>query len=118
MRRRGSRRHFTVAIDAFLGDDRLGRGVVGGILHDRRRKTCRDVLDALQEALEPATAEKHLALAAVEDTGEERALEPQDRQHAFFDCALGYEAYNLYGLRLTEAVHTANPLLQHCWIPG
>src|SRR5947208_1533047 len=77
-------RHFAVVIDA---GGWLGRGGLGSLLHDGSRDTSRDVLDALHETLEPAAAEEHLALAAVEDAGEERALESQDRQHPLLDRA-------------------------------
>ena len=75
-------------------------------------------LHAFHELRKPRPAKEDFAVAAVQDSGKERFLEGKERQHPLLDRSLGHEIDDIDTVRLPQAVHPTDALLEHGGIPG
>src|SRR5207247_4491033 len=94
----------------------LGSGDVrrAGLCGRERRRD--DALDAGEEA--SGTLECHLVGRAVEESGEQRLLGPDDVRDSRLDPRFADQVIDVNRTALPEAVDSTNALLEHGGIPG
>src|SRR5437762_474096 len=76
------------------------------------------LFDCLQDALASQRGKADLRGWRIEDSGEKRFLDAQDIPDSLLNAAYGQQVDHLDRARLPQAMHTADPLLQACRIPG
>ena len=74
------------------------------------------LLHLFHEAAQPCAAKPDIRRPTIEYPGKQRLLEREQRQHAFFDTARGDPINDRHRPLLTDPVHAADALLQHCRI--